>query len=120
MAGRPAKSYPVGTVLEKNYKGKNIRVKVQKDGFALKIDGKLHPKTFDSLSAAVMKVTGGKKYPASVFFGSSGTGKRGRKPKDNGAEVETGVVSNNSNITDVIQSTIERVVERKVEELFRS
>jgi len=108
---RRVKQYPVGTTFEKEYKGEKVKVVATKNGY------RYAGKVYDSLQEAVSKITKGKKYPASVFFGIKST----RKAKSNGTELDQGSeVGAALDLNTLIQNEIRDQVREKVAELFRS
>ena len=75
---RPAKKTTrVGDVIERTYKGKQLRVKVTKDGF------RYGRKTYPSLTAAALEITGAKSISGPYFFNLAmpGTAAKGEKGK---------------------------------------
>jgi len=112
MAKGNAKHYEPGTIFEKEYKGKHIKVKVLKDG-TFSYDGKAYP----SLTATVKKITGGKTTPATVFFGIAPTPRQKKTKPENNISIPdpTNAVIGN----DTLDTYIRMMVREEIRNFFR-
>lgn len=111
--------HPLGTTFKKEYKGKNVVVKVTKDGYVY------NGKAYRSINQAVKAITKGKPVSATVFFGLTPT-KRGTKSRAISHDVNTEQNANGTStsggsmIRDLIREEIRNVVREEVRSSFQS
>lgn len=103
-----------GTILEREYKGEKVKVKVLKDGKSYSYNGKV----YDNRGELVKKITKGKTAQFTTFFGlnKSDTPKKVKK---------NGVVSSLENTDEGIQvltidSHIRNIIKEEIRNYFRS
>lgn len=105
-----AKHYEPGTIFEKEYKGKRIKVKVLKDG-TFSYEGKAYP----SLTATVKKITGGKTTPATVFFGITPTPRQKKTKPENNINIPEPITNN-----DNLDMYIRMMIREEIRNFFRA
>lgn len=123
MAEGPLLRHDIGSVFKKDYKGRDIVVKVTKHGYMY------NGKPYRTLSAAVHKITG-RPTPANVFFGLEVT-PRGEKKKKIKKQVDTNGADDND--TETVEETeevktfgmrfenaIRKVIREEIKNYFRN
>lgn len=101
----PLLRHEIGSVFKKDYKGKEVVVKVRKEGYIY------NGKPYRTLSAAVAKITG-RPTPANVFFGLETT------PRGEGKKHKKKAVVSNGHDTDTDNPIQEETSDTEVVKTF--
>jgi len=108
-------SLEAGRVLEREYKGENVKVKVLKNG-----NYSYNGKEYDNRGELIKKITKGKTAQFSTFFGLNKEGKKDKKVKKNSMRTQTQENIDCVDTTDnTIDSHIRQIVQEEIKNYFR-
>lgn len=101
-----------GTILEREYKGEKVKVKILKDGKSYSYNGKV----YDNRGELVKKITKGKTAQFTTFFGLN----KEKKAKKNGNAQIQEAIDVASVIDNTIDTHIRTIVREEIRNYFRS
>lgn len=106
-----------GTILEREYKGEKVKVKVLKDGTSYAYNGKV----YDNRGELIKKITKGKTAQFTTFFGLNKEKKIKKNGKDslvdNTPELDSGI---GISTADILDQTFRKIAREEIRNYFRN